>query len=227
MTPTAGPPHRRHAHVVDDQIDDVARQGADDGGEERLVVLQAATVQDLEGEDGRAERRAEQHGEPGRHAGDGEDAGVDNRYVQTPGQPRTQPTGGLHQWSLRAHAATGCDAQQRDGDQGAQVADVLGAAEDMDVVYEQLHIAGRPEDLCQDAHTQPDPREDEQVHPVGGMAGPKPAFKQLEGCYVRGADEPAGHSDRHDEEEQADARAHERFDEHTRWARSRHATIVP
>jgi hypothetical protein len=58
------------------------------------------------------------------------------------------------------------------------------------------------------------------------MGGPQPAFKQLEGRYVRGADEPAGYSDRHDEEEQADARAHERFDEQTRWARSRHGTIV-
>jgi hypothetical protein len=97
----------------------------------------------------------------------------------------------------------------------------------MDVVHEQLHIARRSEDLRQDADAQPDPREEEQVHPDGGMRGPQPTFKELQGCDVRGTDEPAGHPDNDDEEEQADAWPHELLNEETTWAPLRHGTIVP
>lgn len=58
---------------------------------------------------------------------------------------RADCAGGLHQWRLRAHAGTRGDAQERRGDQGSKRPHILRAAEDVDVVHEQLGVAGFPQ----------------------------------------------------------------------------------
>ena len=66
-------PHGLEADPGDDDVDGVARERPEYGGDQCLVVLEAAAVKDLESEERRAEGRAEQHGEAGRHPGDGDD----------------------------------------------------------------------------------------------------------------------------------------------------------
>ena len=65
-------PDRREVRAGRDDVDRVAGERPEHRGHQRLVVLQPAPVQHLEREDRGAERRAEEHGEAGRHAGDGQ-----------------------------------------------------------------------------------------------------------------------------------------------------------
>jgi hypothetical protein len=69
-------PDRLDAGSTQAQIHGVPAEGTEDSGQQCLVVLQAATVKDLEGEQRRSERRAEQDRERGGHPGDREYAHV-------------------------------------------------------------------------------------------------------------------------------------------------------
>ncbi len=201
-------PHRLDAGAAEGDEHAVAAERADDGRQQGLVVLQAAPVQDLEGEQGRPEGGSEQHGEAGRHAGDGEDAHVGPVPAEPGADPGAERPGALHQRRLRAHGAARGHAQQRRGDQGSQAAGVLGAAEHVDVVDEQLDVAGLARQPGDQRDGRPHGHEDGELDHATVVPGPEHALQDVQGGDVGRADEATPDPDGHDGRAEAVADVH-------------------
>ena len=124
------------------------------------------------------------------------------------GDPRADRPCGLDQRRLRPDGAAGTDAEERDRDEGAQVADVLGAARHVDVVDQQLDVARAAEEQGEPADGGTDEGEDEEVRPVAEVLRAEQPLHDVEQPDVGGGDEPGCDADHDHEPQQAPLRIH-------------------
>ena len=185
------------AETAQPEVDAVAAEGADDRRDERLVVLQAASMEDLQGEERGAQRGSEQHREARGHAGDRQDACVEHRPLQSSGDDRADGAGGLHERRLGSHGRPGGDAQQRRGDQRPQPPDTLRATDDVDVVDEQLDVAGLAAEPGDERDRGPDGHQDGELRGRRVVLRPEDGGQEVEQADVRRADESTEHADEH------------------------------
>src|SRR5699024_8248110 len=122
--------------------------------------LQAPAVKDLEGEHGGSEWSAEEHGEAGGHAADGDYASFASSQAQVIGEARADAPRSGHERRLGPQASAGTDAEQRLGYQGPQVTKGSGSALDMDVVDQELDIGRGSGEVAEQGDNQSDGHED-------------------------------------------------------------------
>ena len=162
-------------------------------------------MEDLEGEDRRAERRSEQHREAGGHPGDGQDAEVAAVEVVAARDPAPERAGGLHERRLRADRAAGRDPDDRHRDERPQVADVVASAADVDVVDEQLDVAGIAEQPGQHRDHEPGRGEDAELGPAVPVGRSEELGEAAQRPDERRAREPGREPDHDDEREEVAA----------------------
>ena len=174
-------PDRFQAEPAERRRHGVAAQRTDRRRHERLVVLEAAAMRDLEREDRRAERRAEQHAESGRHAGDRQRAHVvrfesvrvsPTRVASVPVVVTSGASGPSVPPVPTESSEIGISDRRRPSDP-PPCRPVIGHPLHVDVADEQLDVGRATEhpDEHRDQHT--DDGEHGDVGAVGPLPGPR------------------------------------------------------
>ena len=89
------------------------------------------------------------------------------------------------------------DAQERRGDQGSKRPHILRAAEDVDVVHEQLGVAGFPPGSGDQRHRSADGHHDAQLHRGGMVVGAHHVGQHMKHADVCGPHDAAGDTNGH------------------------------
>ena len=176
-------------------------------------------MQDLQREDRRAERCAEQDGEPGGHPRDRQDAQLVAAEVEAARDPASDGTRRLHERRLGTDRAPGGDPDDRDRDQRAQVADVVAAAGHVDVVDEQLDVAGVAEHAGQDPDQESDGREHAECAPPRPVRRADQVGQAAQRPDERGTGEPRCEPDGDHVDEEVRAHAYEQIQTRRRGSR--------
>ena len=208
---TGKSPDRFEAEPAERRRHGVPAQCADRRRHERLVVLEAATVRDLEGEDRRAERGAEQHGEACRHARDRQCADVvgfePNRVAVAVASVPVVVTSGASGPSVPPaptdSSEIGISERRRPSAVCAQPSSsgssspvVVGHAVHVDVADEELDVGGSPEHADQHRDQRDRRRRGRRCGPRRSTrSGPSTSVYQFERAEVRRADRPAAEPD--------------------------------